>query len=171
MRLFIAINFSDTMRNELLAILDKLRSESKHGRFTEPENLHLTLAFLGECNNGQAAAAKDAMDTINFEPFQISIGNIGRFKRDGGDIWWAGILASKPLINLQKELIGKLTAEGFIPDKRKYKPHITLGRKVVTNTIPWQATTFCETVTCIDLTKSERVNGKLTYIPMHKKIL
>ena len=77
-----------------------------------PENLHLTLAFLGECDEKQSAAAKAAMEASSFEPFPAFFERIGRFKRDGGDIWWAGLQESKTLTGLQKDLTDRLTAMG-----------------------------------------------------------
>ena len=163
MRLFVAINFNNDTRAQLLALRDKLRSHSIGGNFSATENLHLTLAFLGECDAKQTAAAKAAMDTIRFGPFPLSIERVGRFKRDKGDLWWAGVQTTKPLIELHGDLTDKLIDKGFILEKRKYSPHITLGREVVTETAPWQIEPFGETVTSIDLMKSERINGKLTY--------
>ncbi len=54
-------------------------------------------------------------------------------------------------------------------DGRKYSPHITLGREVVTDAAPWQIEPFGETVTGIDLMKSERIGGKLTYTAIYSK--
>ena len=169
MRLFIAVNFNDNTRSRLLALRDELRSRSARGRFSLPENLHLTLAFLGDCNEAQNAAAKTTMDAINFDPFDIQIESIGRFKRDGGDIWWSGLHRSKPLLDLQRELTDKLIAAGFTLDGCEYKPHITLGREVMTDAAPWRIEPFGETVTGIDLMKSERVCGKLTYTAIYTK--
>ena len=168
MRLFIAINFNDDTKNTLLGIRDTLRSKSKKGKFTEPENLHLTLAFLGECDASQITAVKAVMDKINFNPFILSIDCIGRFKRDDGDIWWAGVQANKSLHELQLVLSDKLTIAGFTLDKRKFTPHITLGRQVLTNLEPWNITPFGETVICIELMKSERLNNKLTYTAIYE---
>jgi 2'-5' RNA ligase len=167
MRLFIAVNFNNDTKNELLALRDELRSRSEHGRFSAPENLHLTLAFLGECDAKQTAAAKSAMDGIKVAPFAIEIECVGRFKRNGGDIWWAGVRESKPLLSLHNDLTDKLRAAGFILEKRRYSPHITLGREIVTNATPWQIDPFGETVTSIELMKSERINGKLTYTAIY----
>jgi 2'-5' RNA ligase len=133
MRLFIAVNFNDETRARLLALRDKLRSLSKRGNFSAPENLHLTLVFLGECDVKQAAVVKAIMNAVKFEPFGITINNIGMFKRGATDIWWAGAEISEPLINLQRDLTNRLTDAGFTLDKRKYSPHITLGREVVTD--------------------------------------
>jgi 2'-5' RNA ligase len=62
MRLFVAINFNDDTRSRLLALGEEIRSHSVRGNFSAPENLHLTLAFLGECDPQQTAAAKAAID-------------------------------------------------------------------------------------------------------------
>ena len=169
MRLFIAINFNDKTRVRLLALRDGLRSKSERGNFSAPENIHLTLAFLGECDIKQTAAAKSAINAVSFEPFDITVDCIGRFKRDGGDIWWTGLRESKPLIALQGELTDKLIAAGFTLETRKFSPHITLGREVATDAKPWKIEPFGETVGMIDLMKSERVGGKLTYTSIYTK--
>ena len=53
MLMFIAINFNNDTRSQLLALRDELSGKSESGRFSLPENLHLTLAFLGECDGKQ----------------------------------------------------------------------------------------------------------------------
>lgn len=64
MRLFVAINFSDTTRAKLLSLRNELQSRSECGRFSLPENLHLTLAFLGECDEKQIIKVKQVMNSI-----------------------------------------------------------------------------------------------------------
>ena len=168
-RLFAAVNFNNTTRSTLLSLRDELRSRSERGNFSLPENLHLTLAFLGECDQKQAAAVKIAMDSISFERFEMQIERVGRFKRHSGDIWWAGLSKSEPLLRLQRELTESLIGAGFSLDKREYKPHVTLGREVVTDAAPWQIEPFGEAVSSIELMKSERISGKLTYTAIHAK--
>jgi 2'-5' RNA ligase len=201
MRLFIAINFNNDTRSRLIALRDELHANSVSGNFSAPENLHLTLAFLGECDAGQTAAVKTIMDGVAFKPFPVAVERVGRFKRDGGDIWWAGLCGSARLLELQRELTQKLLKAGFELDARKYSPHITLGREVVlapeavggqragspdTVSEPGRGagspgiigvsgqggkiTPFGETVSRIDLMKSERIGGKLTYTPIHSKM-
>ena len=58
MRLFIAINFNNETRAQLLAVRDELRSRSKRGNFSAPDNIHLTLTFLDECDTKQTATVK-----------------------------------------------------------------------------------------------------------------
>jgi 2'-5' RNA ligase len=76
-------------------------------------------------------------------------------------------MTRRKLIGLQRDLTDRLIAAGFSLDKRKYSPHITLGREVVTNAEPWRVEPFGKTVCKIDLMKSERKNGKLTYTVVH----
>ena len=91
MRLFIAINLNDETKAALIALQNELRAYSKSGSFTLPENLHLTLAFLGECDEKQTEQIKSIMGKVVFQPFDLKVMRVGQFKRDGGDVWWAGI--------------------------------------------------------------------------------
>ena len=169
MRLFIAINFTTETRSQLLALRDELRDKSERGRYSLLENLHLTLVFLGECDAKQTSAAKFSLDAVNLEPFNITVDCIGRFKRYGGDLWWAGIRENKALTDLQQELTSVLCSHGFKLEKRKYSPHITLAREVVTDIKPWTIEPFSEKVNTIELMKSEHINGKLTYTAMFSR--
>jgi len=167
-RLFIAINFDEATKTRLAALRDELRDKAANGRFSTPENLHLTLVFLGESDERQTAAAKAAMDAVSFGPLAVTIDRVGRFRRDEGDIWWAGVRENKELLNLHADLTNKLTEAGFKLESRKYSPHITLGRKVVTNEPPRDIKPFSETISSIDLMKSEHIRGKLIYTAIHK---
>lgn len=183
MRLFIAINFSNLTRSTLLDLRDRLSSRAERGNFTTPENMHITLAFLGECSAKQAAAARTAMSLTRFRPFEILIERAGCFKRgvtseaqaisagkDSGkseSLWWAGVRESASLLDLHRDLTYNLTAAGFALDKRRFNPHITLGRRVVTDAEPWLTELFGETIRNIDLMKSERINGRMAYTPIY----
>jgi 2'-5' RNA ligase len=163
MRLFIAINFNPDTKSRLLGLVEELRDKSERGSFSRLENLHLTWVFLGECDATQAAAAKRVLATVQFTPFALTIGSIGKFRRDDGDIWWAGAEVSHPLMQIQQELTDKLIAAGFDIERRKYTPHITLGRRVLSVEKPRHIVPIQESVNAIDLMLSERVAGKLTY--------
>ena len=167
MRLFIAINFNNATRSRLLALCDGLRGKSESGRFSLPENLHLTLAFIGEVNPKKTDTIKAVMDTITFAPFVVAVERLGTFSK--GTLWWAGLREDDSLMMLQREVEHKLALCGFEMDGRKYNPHITLGREVVTDAKPWQIEPFGETVSSIDLMKSERINGKLTYTAIYTR--
>lgn len=167
MRLFVAINLQETTRRGLVSLQEGLRRVSAGGRFTTPENLHLTLAFLGECDPAQAVAVRGVMDEVRFAPFPIEIHRLGCFRRAGGDIWWAGVRESEPLLALQRDLADGLRAAGFSLETRAYTPHITLAREVRTGAGEKTVPPFGETVMKIDLMQSERIRGKLSYTAIH----
>lgn len=167
MRLFIAVNFSEEMKDELCAGIRRLQAGALKGNFTRRENLHLTLAFLGE--TVKLDAVKQAMGRVNAEPFLLSVGGLGKFQRDGGDIFWLGVEKSEALHSVYNLLWSELSKAGFTPEARAFRPHLTLGREVVMKE-GFQAREFDKAsalmrmnVTKISLMKSERLQGKLTY--------
>jgi 2'-5' RNA ligase len=166
MRLFVAINFNTETRSRLISLRDDLRSRSLRGNFTLDDNLHLTLVFIGECSAKKLDKVKAILDTVVFYPFEAKIVRLGTFSR--GTLWWAGLREDKPLMDLQHEIEHKFALCGFEMDGRKYHPHITLGREVVTDDKPWTIEPISETVTSIELMMSERIGGKLTYTAIYE---
>lgn len=166
MRLFIAINFSKEVRNTLLSAISELRSQSILGSFTLPENLHLTLAFIGESSDVQAI--RSVIDRLETEPFSLTIGGTGHF----GDLYWVGIESSPKLKALAENLQSDLRAKGFEIEDRAFKPHITIARKLVSaSPISISVPATSMTVTRISLMKSERVNRRLTYTEVYGRTL
>ena len=168
-RLFIALNLSQAAKDTLSAVQETIKANARKGNFTLHENLHLTLAFLGDCDARQTAAAKSAMDSVSFEPFEMTIEGIGRFTRADGDIWWAGIKESEALADLYRQLTKALRSEGFKLDRHKFTPHITLARKVKSLSPPPKMPPFIEKAHKIHLMKSERIQGVLTYTSIHMR--
>lgn len=64
MRLFVAILFPEPVRKALMDTMAQMRAQGAHGNFTRPENLHLTLAFLGETGAEGCRAAMRAVDSV-----------------------------------------------------------------------------------------------------------
>ena len=110
---------------------------------------------------------KSIIDSIEFKPFTIHMNYIGRFKRDNKDLWWVGVHENAQLTKLHYYLVDKLISAGFKIEKRKFNPHITIGRKIVTEKEPCSIASFSETVTSIELMKSEHFNGALKYSVIH----
>ncbi|MCL1791459.1 MAG: RNA 2',3'-cyclic phosphodiesterase [Peptococcaceae bacterium] len=167
MRLFIAINFNDSTRSHLLNLRDELCSRSKSGNFSLSENLHLTLVFIGDVSPKKVEKIGAILNTVTFSPIEATIDRLGTFSR--GKLWYAGLQRNDELILLQHEIAFKLAICDFTIDGRKYNPHITLGREVKTKAAPWEIEPFGETVTAIDLMKSERIGGKLIYTAIYTK--
>jgi len=168
MRLFIAITFNTETITRLVSLRDKLRATASKGHFTLPENIHLTLVFLGECDEKQVSYAKSAMDALEFESFKINIDSIGKFRRDGGDLWWAGVKNNRQLTELYNVLTKNLSDFGFKIERRKFKTHITLGREIITKVSPHKIEEFGQMIDKIKLMKSERINNKLIYTAIHE---
>jgi len=168
MRLFIAINFNEEIKEKLKAARDNLKELSRKGNFTRDENLHLTLVFIGETQRFSDIAK--IMDETDFAPFEIAIKGGGYFKRRGGNLYYAKVLNNENLTSIYNALYTKLTRAGFNIEDRPYTPHITLGREVILSgdfdiTYP-EAVMKVEK---ISLMKSERINGALTYTGIYEK--
>ena len=91
MRLFIAIPLSDAMKDALTAVQDEMYDNGVRGNFTSRENMHLTLAFIGEYPDKDQVM--DALSTVSFSAFSLSLSGMGCFR----DLWWAGMDESAPL--------------------------------------------------------------------------
>lgn len=172
MRLFIAINFDQQTVDQIIAVQHRLRLLGT-GNFSRPENLHLTLAFLGEVAPARIAAIHDAMDNTTVLPMALTFDHVGCFKRDGGDIWWIGLQENASLLSLQQALAGHLADAGFLIERRHFSPHITLAREVRLTARPDRSTLlkspFTARVGAISLMRSERIGGRLTYTELYQK--
>ena len=123
MRLFIAIQLSDGIRDSLAAVQTYLRDHGVRGNFTKIENLHLTLAFIGEYSDPDFVL--EAMRSVPFAPFPIRIEGFGSF----GDLYWCGIGENDSLLSYVKRLRRALDGNDIPFDRKKFSPHITLIRK------------------------------------------
>ena len=121
MRLFIAICFSDDTKNRLFSAVESLRRHGQ-GHFSPVENLHLTLAFLGETE--AVASAESALSQVRSPAFSLHFEGIGQFET----LYWAGVRPSDDLRALQSQLADHLNAAGFTLEEREFIPHITLAR-------------------------------------------
>lgn len=172
MRLFIAINFDEETRQNIFSVQQRLQALGT-GNFSRPENLHLTLAFLGEVAPVRAAAVQSAMDRTAVCLMTLVFDRVGCFKRDGGDIWWLGLKENDLLLSLQKELSGHLAEAGFLLESRRFSPHITLAREVRLAARPDRGTLlgkpFAAQAGAVSLMCSERIGGRLTYTEQYRK--
>ena len=170
MRLFIAINFPEEIKDYLINAINNLKEQSLGGNFSRRENLHLTLCFIGETS--KINVIKKIMEKIESESFELSFNSSGRFKRKEGDIFWVGVEQNPRLIALWHYLTNELITAGFDIEDREYKPHITMGRKVLTQKYPSIDVPDVKfKVSQVDLMKSEHINGILTYTPLFSKKL
>ncbi len=123
MRLFIAVNLNEEMKDALIDIQDTMRTYGIRGKDIPPENMHLTLAFIGEYDDPERV--KEVVESIEIRPFEMKLSGIGAFR----DLWWVGTENSASLMAISRRLRRAL-AEADIPfDKKKFMPHITIIRR------------------------------------------
>ena len=176
LRLFISVNFDSAVKEQLLEIQGQLRSQCARGNFTRSENLHLTLAFLGETPEEQVPSILKIIEDVRIAPdvlpeaghFEISFSHTGCFTHSHKELWWIGVDENCPglcrLKAIHGELIRHLSDAGISVDKRPFNPHITLGREVKhLQQITLNCSEIKAKVNRISLMKSERIGGKLAY--------
>lgn len=158
MRLFVAIRFSPAVEEALWAAVGDLRRQGE-GTFTRRENLHLTLAFIGETD--RLAEAKSAVrEAARGGPLHLEVGGpLGRFS----DLWWAGVRGGPELAALAAAVQTALRDRGFFIERRPWKPHVTLARRWRGPAPGTAVAPAAMAAAHISLMRSDRVAGRLTY--------
>ena len=157
MRLFVAIQLSEEMKKTLTQTLHDLKKKGVSGSYVPLQNLHLTLAFIGETDN--PGAVKDALKTVSAKPFRLTLSEMGSF----GDTLWAGVKGNQGLSGAAKSVRDALDAAGIAYDRKKFSPHITLVRKASGN---WKSIPVPKgdmMVKKISLMKSSAKDGRSVY--------
>ncbi len=157
MRLFIAISLSPEMKTALTGAQRAMYDRGVRGNFTSEENLHLTLAFIGEYPNPETVM--DALSGVSFTPFEISLDGVGRF----GDLWWAGLRESAALTAVVRRVRRALAACGIPFDRKRFSPHITLIRKASREAAGITVKPAAMTVRTISLMSSRRGRNGMIY--------
>ncbi len=156
MRLFIAIPMSPSLKETLLSAMERLKKQGVRGRYAPLQNLHLTLAFIGEVPD--AAPIIAALRKVRFRPFRLTLSGTVTF----GNILCAGVSGSAALLSLAEEIRRQLDAAGISYDRKQFKPHITLIR----NMAGFRGVTMpggSMTVKSFSLMQSEVVDGRRVY--------
>jgi RNA 2',3'-cyclic 3'-phosphodiesterase len=126
MRLFISIDLLENMCCELHEQAPVLEGWKK-----TPENqIHLTLFFIGNCTEEEKVKLAGRLGEISFQPFTLKTDGFGVFpNRKNPRILWSGIQNSEPLLTLQKRVEEIASPFRKKPEKKKFKPHLTLSRR------------------------------------------
>jgi 2'-5' RNA ligase len=131
-RAFIAIKIPEDILDQITQIQNVLRGSGASVKWVEPENIHLTLKFLGDILEPQVEEIARVMQesTEGVCPFQISISQVGAFPNlRYPRVIWVGVQdVQEALHKIQHRLENGLNALGFAIEEGVFKPHITLGR-------------------------------------------
>lgn len=132
LRLFIAVDIGDEVRGLLAPEITHLKKSFPKVKWVSPENIHLTLAFLGDVPGEQAEGISHALNTLGelFTPFSMNVTGLGTFGPPRSPrVIWAGIgTGTREAIALQAMLASELRALDFTPETRPFSPHLTIGR-------------------------------------------
>jgi 2'-5' RNA ligase len=132
-RAFIALDLPPDVQDCLETVSEKLKSQmgSVPVRWVVPQNIHLTLKFLGDVSLNNLDVLKELLNSeaSPHKPMVISVGGVGAFpKLRSPRVIWVGVEAPQELLNLQRGIDMHLTRLGYAPERRKFSPHLTLGR-------------------------------------------
>ena len=157
MRLFTAINLTQPLRDALIGLQNELYDHGVRGRYTSEEDLHLTLAFIGEYPDPQPVL--DALSAVSFTPFPLTLEGLGSF----GSLWWAGLRDSAPLTAVGRRIRRALAENGIPFDRKRFSPHITLLRKAEGPLPGLSLAPVTMTVETVSLMRSDRGRHGMIY--------
>ncbi|MDF1718324.1 MAG: RNA 2',3'-cyclic phosphodiesterase [Antarcticimicrobium sp.] len=124
MRAFVAIDLPEAVT----AALARMQSMLPAGRPVAEENLHLTLAFLGDQEETALEALHYELEGIRVQPFALRFSGLGAFGGDRPRILFADVGTEPALIDLHRRVAGALHRAGIVVQHARFHPHVTLAR-------------------------------------------
>ncbi len=126
-RLFVAVDLPDDLADDLT----RFQAGMPGARWTDPDQMHLTLRFVGEVDGLVFRDVLGGLEEISAPPFTASLAGFGHFPPRGQPkALWAGVDAGalEPLRELKRAVDRAVRVPGVEPERRKYVPHITIAR-------------------------------------------
>jgi 2'-5' RNA ligase len=131
-RTFIAVDLDPAVRKRTIALQETLKKTGTEVKWVEPENLHLSLLFLGEVEDREVVeVCRIVSETAQqHASFLMSVETAGCFPNPRRPrVLWVGVgEGAQPLCRIHDALEIPLLDLGYRREERKYSPHITLGR-------------------------------------------
>lgn len=131
LRVFLAVDFPDgDAKRRVIKVQESLFETDADIKPVEPENLHITLRFLGEIEKDLVERVKVELTKISFQPFNVLFEGVGVFpdlKRI--NVVWIGIVEGNvELLDLYGKINQALARCGLPPERRGFSPHLTIAR-------------------------------------------
>lgn len=123
-RLFVALEIPQKVR----AMLAAMQAGVPGARWMAPEQMHLTLRFIGEVDGAMATGIDDALSGIRAPGFEMELAGVGEFGGKKPRALWAGVRANEALVHLQRKIESALQRLGLEAETRKFTPHVSLAR-------------------------------------------
>ena len=170
MRTFVALDLPPDFADDVAGLARQL-SAAVEGRFLPRSTYHLTLAFLGEVDEAQAARAADALDAAcaNTAPVVLASDGLGKFGRASDATLWLGVVPTRELDDLAERLHDELASRDIPFDAKPFKPHITLARRarIPKASLPPLAFPRDDRAATVTLYKSTLERTGAVYKPLH----
>ena len=132
MRLFVAVALPAAARGELHRVAEGLRAAVPHAKWVPPDNIHLTLVFLGEVAEERVGVIASAIARVAARTGRIptALGGLGAFpSARRARVLWAGLRDDTgELGRLAEDTADALEPLGFTPESRPWTAHLTLAR-------------------------------------------
>ncbi|MGF7399737.1 RNA 2',3'-cyclic phosphodiesterase [Thermoanaerobacterium thermosaccharolyticum] len=175
MRAFLAVKLSESVINDIKNLQDELKKYTIKGRWTNKDNLHITLKFFGEINVEEVNKIREITNNISlsFKSFGIRLNKIGCFEgKDNIRVLWVNVVDDKNLMALHDALETELSKAGYRKDDKKFKTHITIARDITLiksieeiNSI-YKLNSDYFMISNIYLMESKLENNKRVYVPI-----
>ncbi len=124
-RLFASLELPEAVRERLAGLC----CDVPGARWTDPEQMHLTVRFIGEVEEHVFEEIRHGLGSVRVEPFAITLRGVGHFPPRGQPrVLWAGVERSEALHALHQRIDSALARSGLPSDRRKFAPHVTLAR-------------------------------------------
>jgi RNA 2',3'-cyclic 3'-phosphodiesterase len=129
-RLFVALEIPASVREALAGLISEMRAIAPKVKWVRPENLHVTLKFIGHIAPEKLDAINDSLATVRSGAVvTIDFRGLGFFPNEKrARVLWAGVEASANLATLAGDVNRALITVGFAAETRDFKPHLTLAR-------------------------------------------
>jgi len=133
LRSFIAIDIDDeTILNRIVEISREIKKTGAIVKTVEPQNIHITIRFLGEIDEGDLQVITSVLDNKldNFRKFEIELKGVGAFPSIGSPrVIWVGVgEGATELKSLANMIIRELRSVGTHRETRPFSPHVTIAR-------------------------------------------
>ncbi len=130
MRIFIALDLADAIRERLQLFMDGVRGFAPDARWVRPESLHVTLKFIGSKSAEEVEEIRQALTHIPAGAVEISFGGYGFFPTvTAPRVFWVGIEPGPQLTALAKVVDEATAALGVPKEEHAFSPHLTLARR------------------------------------------
>lgn len=123
-RSFIAIDLPSDAVDALTAVQARLRI----GKVVKPENLHLTLSFLGDQDAAALETLHDELATLRVPAFEIDLIGLDCFASSAGGVLYAAVAPNPALDALHSKVTGAIRRAGLLVARARFRPHVTLIR-------------------------------------------